>query len=88
MAGTNADVDTPAEVLILIGLSAMLYGGAILRWWRGFARFARRIALGTKKQLESMYGTDEAPRRWMVSILGGCFVAWGVIVLVVGLTKR
>lgn len=34
-----------------------------------------------------MYGTDEAPRRWMISIIGGGFVAWGVIVLVVGLAK-
>ena len=70
-----------------MGLGAMLYGFAILRWWRGFARFARRIALGTKKQLESMYGTDDAPRRWMVSILGGGFVAWGALVLIIGLTK-
>jgi hypothetical protein len=85
VAGTNADVDTPVEALVLLGVGAMLYGGAMLRWWRGFARFARRFALGTKNQLESMYGTDEAPRRGMVSFIGGFFVAWGVIVLVVGL---
>ena len=86
MAGTNADGDTPAEILILIGLGAMLYGFAILYWWRGFARFARRFALG-KKQFESMYGTADSPRRWMVSILGVFFVAWGAVVLIIGLTK-
>lgn len=78
--------DTPAVVLILMGLAAMLYGFAILYWWRGVARFARRFALG-KKQFESMYGTADAPRRWMVSILGVFNVAWGALVLIIGLTK-
>jgi hypothetical protein len=87
MAGTNADVDTPAAVLVLLGLAAMAYGGAMLRWWREFARFARRFAVGTKNQLESMWGTDEVPRRGMVSTIGAFFAVWGVVVIVIGLTK-
>lgn len=80
-------MDTPPEVLIALGLFFALYGGAMVRWWRGFASFARKIAIGTRKQLESMYGTDEAPRREMVSLIGGLFILFGAITLVAGIAK-
>lgn len=78
---------TAPGVLIAVGLFCTLYGGAMVRWWRGFARVARIIAIGTRRQVESMYGTDEAPRRWMVSLLGGLFILFGVITLVAGITN-
>jgi hypothetical protein len=53
----------------------------MVRWWRGFARFAQRITIGTRTHLESMYGTDDAPRRAMVSLIGGFFILFGAISL-------
>ncbi len=80
-------MSTPPAVLIAVGLSVALYGGAMVRWWRGFARYSRKFSMGTRGQLESMYGTDEAPRRWMVSLLGGFFVLFGAIALVTGIAN-
>lgn len=77
----------PPEQVIIVGAAAAAYGIVIVRCWRGFARHARRWAMGSQLQKDKLWGTLEEPKRLLISVIGYGFIVWGATALIAGLAN-